>query len=179
MVKVKEVMKRIVVTAGPDITLEEAAKMMTKNRVGSVVIVDKSSGKPVGIVTNEDIVGVVAEGKNPKDVRAKDLKSKRFITASPEDTLIDVTKKMIKTGVKRVPIVDTEGRLVGIISEKEIVLVSPEMLNVLSEKLKMRVESVMPTEGSISGICERCEGYSDDLRNVGGQWLCEGCRNSQ
>ncbi len=175
MVKVKDVMKRFVVTAGPEITLDEAAKIMTRNRVGSVVIVKKGDTAPLGLITNEDIVKAVAEGKNPANVKVSDVKMRDFIYVSPDDDINDVTKKMIKTGVKRIPVME-KGKLVGMVSEKEIILVAPEMLRVLSEKLKMRVEAVSPREGSISGICEGCEGYSDDLKNVAGQWLCEECR---
>ncbi len=180
MVKVKDIMKRFVVTAEPDITLAEAAKIMTRNRVGSVVIVDeKDHSKPIGMVTNEDVVGAIAAGKDPAKVRAKDIKKRNLFFVSPDEALNNATKKMIKTGCKRMPVVDRNGKLVGIISEKEVVLVSPEMLNILSEKLKMRVESVNPVEGTISGICEGCEGYSDNLKNVAGKWLCESCRESQ
>jgi CBS domain-containing protein len=177
MVKVREVMKKFVVTAEPGINMAEAAKIMTSNRVGSIVLIDKDS-KPVGIITNEDIVSVVSDGKNPKSVKAGGVKMRDFVSVSPEDTIVKVTKKMIKTGVKRLPVVDNKGKIVGIVSEKEIVLISPEMMNILSEKLKMRVEGVMPTEGTISGICERCEGYADDLNNVAGEWVCEDCRGS-
>jgi len=54
--------------------------------------------------------------------------------------------------------------------------VSPELINVLSEKLKMRVDAVANPDQEISGICERCEAYSDNLKNIGGRWLCEDCR---
>ena len=177
MVKVKRVMKKFVVTADPSINMADAAKIMTSNRVGSIVLINKES-KPIGMITNEDIVAIVSEGKNPKNVKAGGIKMREFVSVSPDDTIVNVTKKMIKTGVKRVPVVDGGGKLVGIVSEKEIVLISPEMMNILSEKLKMRVESVMPTEGTISGICERCEGYSDDLSNVAGEWVCEDCKGS-
>jgi CBS domain-containing protein len=175
MVKVKEVMKKFVVTAEPNINMAEAAKIMTSNRVGSIVLIDKNS-KPIGIITNEDIVSVVSNGKSPRTVKGSDIKMREFVSVSPDDTIVKVTKKMIKTGVKRLPVVDSKGNLVGIVSEKEIILISPEMMNVLSEKLKMRVEGVVPTEGTISGICERCEGYADNLNNVAGEWLCEHCR---
>lgn len=172
MVMVEKIMKRFVVTADPEVTLAEAAKIMTSNRIGSIVVMSKS--KPVNMVTNDDIVTAVAEGKNPSKVRLKDLRKKKLITVLPEERIQKVAQLMIKTGFKRIPVMK-DGKLYGIVSEKELILVQPQLLDIMSEKLKMRIESVSPREGTISGICEVCEGYSDELRNLGGKWVCEDC----
>lgn len=173
MVKVKEIMKKYVVTADPEITISNIAKIMTNNRIGSVVIV--KNNKPIGIITSEDITTIVARGMDPKTVKAKDIKKRRFITASPNDDILKVTKIMVKNGVKRLPIVKN-GKLLGIVSDKELLSTSPELIDILSEKLKARIERVANPVEIISGICENCESYSDELKNVGGRWLCEGCR---
>ncbi|MEM7815596.1 MAG: CBS domain-containing protein [Candidatus Aenigmatarchaeota archaeon] len=174
MIKVKSIMKTRVITVDPNVSVSDAARIMTNNRVGSLIVMKKR--RPVGIITDDDIVGVIAKGKNPKLVKIEELMvKKRFITASPEETITEVTKKMIKNGIKRVPIVQN-GKLLGIVSDKEILLVSPELLDILSEKLKMRVESVANPEHEISGICEECGEFSDSLKNIGGSWLCEDCR---
>ncbi len=173
MVKVSEIMKKYVVTVEPDVTVSDAAKIMSNNRIGSVVILKEK--KPVGIVTTEDITGVVAKGMDPKKVRARDLKRRVFITASPDADILDVTRKMVKSGVKRIPIVE-RGKLVGIVSDKEILATSPELIDILSEKLKARIEKVAKPDDMISGICEECGAYSDELGNLGGRWLCDECR---
>lgn len=174
MVKVADIMKRSVVTIDPDLTLADVAKIMTNNRIGSVIVMNRA--KPVGIVTDDDIVGAIARGRDPKNIRVRSLKKRlRFVTASPDENVLKVTKKMVKTGVKRVPVIK-DGKLVGIVSDKEVLLMSPELVNVLSEKLKMRVDSVASPDQEISGICERCEAYADNLRNVDGRWVCEECR---
>ena len=176
MAKVKQIMKKYVITVDPDISVSDAAKIMTNNRIGSVVIMVNM--KPVGIVTADDIVTVVARGQDPKQTVIKDLPKKRLITVSQDDDILKVAKKMIKSGVKRMPVIK-DGKLQGIISEKEILLISPELIDVLSEKLKMRVGSVARPDEIISGICETCEAYSDELQNIGGRWLCEDCRENQ
>lgn len=173
MVKVREVMRKHVITVEPDFTLDAIAKIMSNNKVGSVVVMEKKM--PVGIVTSEDIVSVVAKGQSPNKARAGELTKRQFITASPEDNLLKVAKLMIRKGIKRVPIIH-KNKLEGILTDKEILLTAPEMINVLSEKLKARVERVAKPDSVISGICERCEGYSDELRSIGGRWFCEGCR---
>jgi CBS domain-containing protein len=175
MIKVGKIMKTRVITVDPGINVSDAAKIMTNNRVGSLIIM--KNRRPAGILTDDDIVDVVARGKNPRHVKIRDLPLRRkFITASPDERITDVTKKMIKNGIKRIPVVKG-GNLLGIVSDKEILLISPELLDILSEKLKMRVESVASPDRMISGICESCGDYSDRLRNIGGSWLCEDCRD--
>jgi len=175
VVKVKEIMKKNVITADPDLSLADVAKIMTNNRVGSVIVL--RNNKPVGIVTDSDIVTAVAEGKSPKKVKIRDLPKRRkgFVFTGPNESCMDVTKSMIKSGVKRIPVIE-KGRLMGMISDKEILLLSPELINILSEKLKIRVDRVADPSREISGICENCGEYSDHLVNVGGRWLCEECK---
>jgi CBS domain-containing protein len=172
MVKVKEIMRKFVITVDPGFTLDAIAKILNNNRIGCVIVMEGQ--KPIGIVTSEDVVGAVANGTDPKKYKAKQLLKRKFITASPGDDLLKITKKMVRTGIKRIPIIE-KGRLEGIVTDKEILVTTPELIDVLSEKLKARVERVARPEKRISGICERCEGYSDHLTNTGGRWYCEGC----
>ena len=102
---------------------------------------------------------------------------KDYTQAEVLQSLLNITKKMIKSGVKRIPVIK-DGKLQGIISDKEVLMVSPEMINVLSERLKARVALVARPDNEISGICERCEAYSDELKNRAGRWWCEDCRES-
>jgi len=166
-------MRKYVVTVNPDFTVADAARVMKNNRIGSVIIVE--NGRPVSILTADDITALVADNKSPKRTKLGNLPKKKLITAAPEDDLLKVTRMMIKKGIKRVPVLK-EGKLVGIVTDKEILLSAPEMLKVLSERLKAHVSATAQPEQVISGLCERCENYSDDLRNVGGRWLCEDCR---
>lgn len=175
MPKVSEIMKKNVVTVNPNILISDVAKIMTNNRIGSVIVTNEKM-MPVSIVTDDDIVGLVASGKNPKKMKVRDLKRKKLISVSPGEDILKVAKLMIKTGYKRMPVIK-DGKLQGIVSDKEILLVSPEMIEVLSEKLRARVEMVAQPDESISGMCENCDEYSDNLRNVAGRWMCKECRS--
>lgn len=175
MPKVSEIMKKNVVTVNPNILISDVAKIMTNNRIGSVIVTDERM-MPVSIVTDDDIVGLVASGKSPKKMKVRDLKRKKLISVSPGEDILKVAKLMIKTGYKRMPVIK-DGKLQGIVSDKEILLVSPEMIEVLSEKLRARVEMVAQPDESISGMCESCDEYSDNLRNVAGRWMCKECRS--
>jgi len=176
MVKVKDIMKRNVITIDPDLLVTDAAKIMTNNRIGSVIVLDKNM-KPVDIITDDDIVGLIAAGKNPIKTKIKEIPAqKKLVIASPDDDVLKVTKRMIKTGVKRLPVIK-DGKLLGIVSDKEILLTAPELLEIMSEKLRARVDGVAQPDQEISGICEQCESYSDELKNIVGRWVCEDCRD--
>ena len=176
MVKVKDIMKKRVITVDSDVSISDVAKIMTNNRIGSVIVMKKL--KPVGIVTDDDIVGVIAQGKNPKKVKVRNLPQtkKKFVTATPNEDVLKITRRMIRNGVKRIPVL-SGGKLIGIVSDKEILLTAPELIDVISEKLKMRVGMVARPDETISGICETCESYSDELKCIGGRWICEDCRD--
>ncbi len=174
MAKVKDIMRRYVVTVSKDVSADAAAKIMSNNKIGSVVITQGET--PVGIFTSEDVVRLVARGDNPKKVTLGSLPKQDFITISPDDDVLKVTRLMTKHGVKRVPVVKN-GKLQGIVSDKELLITTPELVEVLSEKLKMRAERVAQPHATISGICEECEGYSDKLKNVNGRWHCSECRD--
>jgi len=176
MVKVKDIMKKQVITVDSDVSISDVAKIMTNNRIGSVIVMKKL--KPVGIVTDDDIVGIIAQGKSPKKVKVRDLPQtkKKFVTATPNEDVLKITRRMIKSGVKRIPVLNGD-KLIGIVSDKEILLTAPELIDVISEKLKMRVGLVARQDETISGICELCESYSDELKHIGGRWICEDCRD--
>ncbi len=173
MPKVKEIMRKAVITVRPEHSVSDVAKLLAKNKVGSAVVLRKE--RPVGIVTAEDIVAVVAKGKNPRTLRVRQLPRKEFVTTVPDADIVKTARLMVAKGVKRLPVL-AEGRLVGIISDKEILLTAPEMMDIMSERLQLHVERVAEPRRVISGLCEECEGYSDGLRKIGGQWLCEDCR---
>ncbi|MEE9406119.1 MAG: CBS domain-containing protein [Candidatus Aenigmarchaeota archaeon] len=177
MVKVKDVMKSYVVTVGPKAALDEVAKIMSANKIGSVVVVD--NGKPVGIVTDFDVVSVAAKNKNLASEKVSGVMKRNMTTASPGDDLLKAVRTMVKNGVKRAPVID-DGRLVGILTDKEVLIATPDMIEVLSERLKARA-AMLPSRESptISGKCEDCGGYSDELKHANGRWICEDCRPSE
>ncbi len=183
MVKVREIMKTSVKIIGPKETIYDAAKTMTNNRVGCLIIVENGD-EPTGIVTESDVTTVVARGLDPKKVRIADLKKdkitkrQKLITAKPGDNILDVTKIMVKNGIKRIPVVEN-GKLKGIIADKEILLISPELIEIMSEKLKNRISIVPGPNETISGMCEDCGGYSDRLRQSVNRWVCPNCESEE
>ena len=121
----------------------EAAKLMKKFHVGDLVVVEESEdGRiPIGIVTDRDIVvEVVAFEANPSDILVKDIMSKDLLIAKEKDDIYEVLERMKDKGVKRVPVVDIYGYLVGILSSDDILELISEELNDLVKILYKEVE---------------------------------------
>lgn len=173
-IKVKDAMITRVITATPNHTVFEASKIMKKEDVGSIVIVEGS--KPVGIVTREDIVDkVTAKDLKSSSVSIKNIMSKKLVTCSPDNSITEVAKLMSKYRYERIPVVSM-GKLVGIISAREIARVAPALLEITTEHLRMEEPSLI-VEETTSGECELCGNYAEELYFVNDKWICESCRD--
>lgn len=115
---IKEVMTSEVKACEPDTTVAEAAKVMAKEDVGPVPVVEE--GRLTGIVTDRDIVvRVVAEGRDPSSTTVGEIASRDVVTVSPDDDLDTALKQLAQNQVRRIPVVDG-GRLVGIVAQADI-----------------------------------------------------------
>lgn len=118
------VCSRQVATCVADMTTFEIAKMMRSDHVGDLVVVEYRSGDPVpvGIVTDRDlVVKVMAMGLDPNHITAGDIMSRDLVTAYEGEVLDVAMQRMRGSGVRRVPLVDSAGVLVGIVSLDDIV----------------------------------------------------------
>jgi CBS domain-containing protein len=132
-IKVGEVMRKSVVTASVESTITNAASLMKKYNVGSVIALD--NGKAVGIITERDIVrNVVAEGKNPAEVRIREAMSRPLRVITPQVTLEDAARLMKKFKVRRLPVINESGELVGIITENDIMKLFPSVIDLIEER---------------------------------------------
>ncbi|MFC5577642.1 CBS domain-containing protein [Lysobacter niabensis] len=102
--------------------LRDVARMMRDNDCGQIPVVDESQ-RPVGVVTDRDIaMRVVAEGRNSNEATAADAMSKPVRTVTTDTSLTDCVCLMEAEQVRRVPVVDAEGRLAGIVSIADLAL---------------------------------------------------------
>lgn len=108
-------------------TLVEAAKRMRDGRVGSLVVV--RSGRPIGIVTDRDIVvRAVAEGHDPSNTRIGDYVTYDPVTVFVHEGIETASQRMRRHGVRRLPIVDVDGIAVGMVTADDLlVLLGGEM----------------------------------------------------
>src|SRR5262245_10397975 len=106
----------------PATTLDEVAKLMRQNDCGEIPVIDAAE-RPVGVVTDRDIVcRVVAEGKNPMAYTAETCMTQPVVSVREDATLRDVMAVMEENQVRRVPVVNAQGRCAGIISQADIAL---------------------------------------------------------
>ncbi|MEM2906106.1 MAG: CBS domain-containing protein [Candidatus Bathyarchaeia archaeon] len=175
---VKHVMTSPVVTVTGKEAVTKVAEIMDAHRIGSVVVIDEKE-RPQGIITERDIVTrVIAKKLNPKTVKAEQAMSKPLVTVDPEATVREAARLMNKRNVKRLAVM-YKGRLVGILSSKDILAITPELLEVLIEKAKVVAGAPVRPEGqAVVGYCELCGQWSDTLEELNGRFLCEDCVQS-
>ncbi|HVW84174.1 MAG TPA: CBS domain-containing protein [Bryobacteraceae bacterium] len=128
---VGEICTRTVIIAPRETSVREAAKLMRERHTGDIVVADEFEGKriPVGIVTDRDIVvEVLAEHLNPDQLSVGDIMTGTMVTARERDGIFETIALMRGDGVRRMPIVDASGALVGIVSLDDI-------LELLAEEL--------------------------------------------
>ena len=120
MIPVEEWMTTPVRTIEPDKSIMEAAKIMAKNRIGALIVVENN--KPVGVITERDILDkVVAKAKDPRELRVKKIMTKKVYTLHPKAPIIEATKMMKKHGCRRILIVDENNKPLGILTSRDLI----------------------------------------------------------
>lgn len=125
----KDVMKTEVVTVSPSAPITEAALSMREENIGALVVVD-DEGRPVGIITDRDIVvSVVAYSKNPVEILVEEVMTKKLIVVQEDTSIFEILKILAKNNIRRVPVMK-KGKLVGIVSVDDlIVVITTELSN--------------------------------------------------
>lgn len=118
-VKVADIMTQAALTDSPDDTVAEAAAKMRQQQTGSLLIVT-DDGKLAGIFTERDVLRLVAEGHDPKTVSLRDAMTTDVVTITQETRLIDAAGIMFEKWFRHLPVVTEEGRIVGIISLRDL-----------------------------------------------------------
>lgn len=122
---VRDAMTPSVRTPSPSQSLAEAAQLMKSDDVGSIPIVEE--GRLVGIVTDRDIaIRAVAEGIDPSAVTIADVASRDLVTVEPDQDLDEALALMARHQVRRLPVVEEDGRLVGILAQADVALEAKE-----------------------------------------------------
>ncbi len=128
-------MSQPVITVHIGKTVKDAASVMKKNKVGSVIVVEgKKVKRAKGIITERDIVHkVVALGKDAKSIKVEDIMSKPLLCIEPDATLEEAARAMRQQGVKRLPVLKGDD-LIGIISEADILRIFPAVIDLIEER---------------------------------------------
>jgi len=153
--------------------VSDGAALMLKKGVGSLVVVDGDT--LVGMLTERDILRkVVAQNKNPNDAMVKDVMTTPVITIDPDMDITEAARKMVDLNVRRLPVVK-DGRLLGLVTEKDILHYYPEMVEITRE---WATTGEPRFRDSLYGRCEDCGVFTDRLRLVNGRHVCDDCFES-
>lgn len=131
-VKVKDIMTKDVVSVSPEEGVVEAFEILLKYKISCLPVVDNDK-KVIGIITTTDIGYNLIIDKYTLDTRVSDVMTKNVVTVSPEDSIVEAIKKMDMFGngqeiINQLPVTDEEKKLVGIISDGDIIRVISKSL---------------------------------------------------
>jgi len=121
--KARDIMTKDPSCVTPDTPVRDAAKLMQRDDVGMLPVVEsKGSKKLVGIVTDRDIaIRHVAEGHASPECPVSEAMTDRLVTSRENDDVNDLMKVMGREQVRRIPIVDERGSIVGVVAQADIV----------------------------------------------------------
>jgi len=135
---VKSYMRKDISTISTEASATEASKTMSAGKVGYLIALEK--GRPVGIVTERDLVlKVMAEEKNPKEIKISECMSSPLVTIDPDKSIEEAVELMKKHGFRRLPVVKNE-IIYGIFSARDLV----EHFEEFEDKLTRDLVRFMP-----------------------------------
>ena len=144
--RARDIMTREPECCRPDQTARDAARVMRDRDCGCVPIVD-DGGSVIGIVTDRDLaVRGIAMGKE-STTKLNDLMTPAASCCGPDDDLRDVEQRMAELQIRRIPIVDTSGRCLGIISQADIARASATDSAVTEQEIALVVEKISQPPG--------------------------------
>jgi len=135
--RTKDLMQVPPVTVGQDATIEEVAGIMWNRNIGSVIVIN-GKGAMEGIVTERDVVYAVTKSLTGKQVPVSSIMSRTALIASPNENLETTVDRMIKGGVRHLPVLDKEGNPVGMISMRDAIGISEPLLKFVLKEAKKR-----------------------------------------
>jgi len=177
-VLVKDIMSSPVVTIYENETVDKAAQLMEKHGVGCIIVTSKG-GKPLGIITERDlVVRILAKNTQSSKTTAKEVMSSPLITIDPDVTLSEAARRMSRLNIRRLGVI-YKGNIVGLISSKDILAVTPELIEIIQERARIeggKTIEAPPEHAPLAGYCDQCGRWSDTLEENEGRFICEDCK---
>jgi len=175
---VKDVMSSPVITIEENASANLVANLMDKEDLGCIIVTNKE-GKPLGIITERDlVVRVLAKNTKPDSLKSSEVMSSPLMTIEPDATISDAARRMSRLDIRRLGVI-YKGQITGLLSSKDILAVVPELIEIIQERARIENESRTTEEEEstpLAGHCDHCGVWSDDLKQNNGEFLCEDCR---
>ncbi len=187
-VNVREVMSTPPITISENACVAMVATIMKQRGIGAVIVVN-TENKPLGIITEKDLVvrvlskmtdstfvsRVIAYDEESKMITTKNVMTAPLVTVKPEEALSEAARKMSLLRIRRLGVM-SRGKLIGVVSSKDILAVTPELIGILQEEVEILENNFADLEQTdFAGYCDRCGNWSDFLTEVDGDSLCEEC----
>jgi CBS domain-containing protein len=135
----KQLMTEEITSLPSTATVLDAAKFMTDMNVGSVIVTEADS--PSGLITDRDVVAkVLAQGKDSKTTKIGEVMVSPVVTITEDKDIIDATKLMSSHGIRRLPVTDSAGKLTGVISLDDVLVVLGNEMQNIATTLKKGLE---------------------------------------
>ncbi|MCK4967534.1 MAG: CBS domain-containing protein, partial [Candidatus Aenigmarchaeota archaeon] len=172
--KISELMSHPVIVIDVNETIRDAAILLKTKNIHGLIVVNETD--ILGIITDKDIVfKVIAENLIPKETIVKDIMTHTLIFSNPDENIHDVSKKMYANNISRIPIIDLNEILVGIVTKTDIIKIYPAMIDIFTGKQYINEPVKSHERTLLDGRCEECGNAYDDLVDVCGLWLCRSC----
>ena len=187
-VTIRDVMTREYVGVSESDAVLGAVRLMREEEAGSVVVLRGSD--PVGILTEWDVLGVVADEANPAETTVASVMSEPVLTVAADESLRTATGKMSSERVRRL-VVTENGEVVGLLNERDVIaatataatpesnpaaLIGGNPVGEPRSDARVRVESNNNGGYADQGVCETCGALADSLQEFNGQLVCAECR---
>ncbi len=166
-ISVAEVMNKAVIAMDINSDIPAIAREMVSRDAGSVIITE--NGMAMGIITERDLVkSIVTEDRRPSEVKASEILSTPLVTIEPETSIVEASEIMLKANIKRLPVLKN-GMIIGVISNTDILMVTPGLNTILKDLIDMNreallsipsIEEISESEDFSTGICESCNVFS-------------------
>ncbi|MCK4481867.1 CBS domain-containing protein [Candidatus Bathyarchaeota archaeon] len=175
---VRDVMSSPVVTIDENAPANQVAELMDKHGLGCIIVTSKE-GKPLGIITERDLVRrILAKNVKPDSLKAKEVMTSPLITIEPDEKISEAARRMSRLNIRRLGVM-YKGQLVGVLSSKDILSVMPELIENIQEQALIegenRAQKAEEEPTPLAGYCDNCGGWSNNLEEVNGDFLCEDC----
>ena len=173
-IRVGDVMTVGVITLSQERTVEDAAKLLRKTKVGCIIVTRK--GKADGIVTERDLVyKIMAEDRSMAKTTLHEIMSTPLRVIDASSSIAEAAKALKSNKIKRLPVIDKKQRLVGMLSEGDLVRAYPAITEILVEQAKLRFSK----NEIFTGVCDNCGLFSENLMRFEGRLICDECREGQ
>lgn len=138
--RIADVCTRDVIHVDASLSVTDAAQLMRKKHIGTLVVVEQPNSEhiPIGILTDRDIVvSVIAADIDAKTLSVGDIMQRRLATCSESEELFDAVRTMRTHGVRRLPVLNAHGGLYGMLSADDIISAMSEHLRELAHAMTL------------------------------------------